>query len=601
MEQHARKAVAYRGRRTPQRRERVAATHTAGSQRSQADGDAAATYAHSQQAIEFEHGRLKGCNLVPIVRTAPADQLTPVLAYRCLVNAYDRAKPSFLLESVVGGERSSRFSYVGASPAIELVAKHKSVACIEHGASYGGTDSTVEHYMCDDPVAEISRLSANWQPYISSYLPECFSGGWVGFTGYDTARYGVYENKIPFEHAPPDDRGLPDMHLVLHTQVLVFDQAKKVVHAIRWANPANESFESALSAVDVMLAQLHPTVSPQLQFGSLDAGWDATCGANDRTSLGKRTVLPEQYMQSVKHAVSAVEEGEVFQAVLSQRFERSSFAEPFDVYRALRVVNPSPYMLYMQARGCTFVSASPEILCRVDRNHTVVNRPLAGTRARGQTMEEDIENEKTLLSDEKERAEHMMLVDLGRNDVGRVSAPGSVQVERLLEIERYSHVMHISSTVTGQLADGLTCWDALRAALPAGTISGAPKVRAMQLIDELESTRRGPYGGGIGAAGFTGDMDIALALRTIIVPTHADPCAEENMGRASLVAEPTGEDGAWEFHLQSGAGVVADSDPESEQLECENKAAALSRAIDLAELAFDPLEPRSATTGEGRM
>ena len=536
-----------------------------------------------EQADAFERARASGYNLAPVVRTAPADQLTPVVAYRSLVHEADRSSPSFLLESVVGGENTSRFSYVGASPSAELVAKGSDASLIRHSSS---AEASVSRFTSSDPLSEASRIASSWLPLVSPSLPECFTGGWVGYAAYDSARYGVYSQKLPFEQAPSDDRGLADIHLALHTEVLVFDQAKKVVHAIRWADPNAEPFDHALASVDSLLARLHPHSSPTLPFGDLDAGWSTTGINQPSTSLGERTVAPEDYMRSVRQAVDAVEEGEVFQVVLSQRFKRQSFADPFDVYRALRVVNPSPYMLYMQSRGCTFVSASPEILCRVDRNRTVVNRPLAGTRARGRTASEDLDNQRSLLADEKERAEHMMLVDLGRNDVGQVSEPGSVQVERLLEIEHYSHVMHISSTVTGQLAEGLTCWDALRAALPAGTISGAPKVRAMQLIDELERTRRGPYGGGIGAAGFTGDMDIALALRTIVVPTHSDPCSIENMERASLPADPTGENGAWEFHLQAGAGIVADSVPESEQKECENKAAALSRAIDLAEHAF---------------
>jgi anthranilate synthase component 1 len=270
-------------------------------------------------------------------------------------------------------------------------------------------------------------------------------------------------------------------------------------------------------------------------------------------------------------ALEYIRAGDIFQVVIGQRFERHSAADPFDVYRALRVVNPSPYMVYLQGEGCILVASSPEILCRVHREGgqaIVTNRPLAGTRRRGKTLEEDAALEAELLADQKERAEHSMLVDLGRNDVGKVAEPGSIRLPRVMDVERYSHVMHISSTVTGRLRAGLDCWDALRATLPVGTISGAPKVRAMQIIDELEPVRRGPYGGGMGYIGLDGEMDIALALRTIVVPTAA-------------------WDGTtWMYHIQAAGGIVADSEARAEFIETMNKAAGLARAIDVAEAAF---------------
>jgi anthranilate synthase component 1 len=274
----------------------------------------------------------------------------------------------------------------------------------------------------------------------------------------------------------------------------------------------------------------------------------------------------------VDRAKEYIRAGDIFQVVIGQRFERQSAVDPFDVYRSLRAVNPSPYMGYLQCRGCILVASSPEILCRVRAKDggkfEVTNRPLAGTRRRGATPEEDRRLERELLADQKERAEHIMLVDLGRNDVGIVAKPGTIELAKVMEVERYSHVMHISSTVTGELREGLDCWDALRAALPVGTISGAPKVRAMQIIDELETLRRGPYGGGFGIVGLDGQMDIALALRTIVVPTNRF-------------------DGTrWTYHLQAAGGIVADSDPGDEYMETVNKAAALSRAIDVAEQAF---------------
>ena len=274
------------------------------------------------------------------------------------------------------------------------------------------------------------------------------------------------------------------------------------------------------------------------------------------------------FERAVERAQEYIRAGDAFQVVLSRRQDRETHADPFDLYRALRVVNPSPYQIYLQAEGCILVASSPEILCRV-RDRTVVNRPLAGTRRRGRSESEDQALEAELLADEKERAEHVMLVDLGRNDVGRVAEQGSVKVERCMEVERYSHVMHISSTVTGELRPGLDCWDALRATLPVGTVSGAPKVRAIQIIDELEPVRRGPYSGGIGAVGWNGDMDIALALRTMVIPT-----ANHHAGQP------------WIVGLQAGAGVVLDSVPSAEFEETIAKSAALGRAVDLAERAF---------------
>jgi anthranilate synthase component 1 len=297
---------------------------------------------------------------------------------------------------------------------------------------------------------------------------------------------------------------------------------------------------------------------------------------------------------AVGRAKEYISAGDAFQIVLSQRFERQTTADPFDIYRALRIVNPSPYMIYLQARGSILVASSPEILCRVSGD-VVTNRPLAGTRRRGATADEDAALERELRADEKERAEHVMLVDLGRNDLGRVCELGSIRIEKTMEVERFSHVMHLSSTVTGRLRQGLDCWDALRATLPVGTVSGAPKVRAMQIIDELEPTRRGPYAGGIGAVGFSGDMDIALALRTMVIPTDVivasrhrgiEGEAGPDRPRHSRIEEGRDEKRGWTVHLQAGAGIVADSDPAMEFDETVNKAAALARAIDLAETAF---------------
>jgi anthranilate synthase component 1 len=504
---------------------------------------------------------------VPLYRRIFDDQLTPILAYRLLVKEDEREAPSFLLESVVGGTQIGRYSFLGRRPVMEVTAKDYEVTVTRHEGGRAASETTTER----DPMEVMKRIGESWRACKTPGLPDCFAGGWVGFTGYDTVRY-QYQSKLGFEDAPKDDRSLPDIHLGLYKDVVVFDNATKQLYAVHWVmvdeySSADEAYTTGMDALDAMIDDLQPSKSPPMKQGYVNLE------LNQRPSEPKdSTMTKDEFLGAVAATKEHIKAGDIFQLVLSHRFQRKTSVDPFEVYRALRVVNPSPYMIYYQGRDCILVASSPEILCRVDKARTVVNRPLAGTRMRGKTPEEDEALEVDLLADEKERAEHVMLVDLGRNDVGRVSKAGTVKVEKLMEIERYSHVMHISSTVTGNLVDDLGPWDVLRAALPAGTVSGAPKVRAMQIIDNLEVTRRGPYGGGIGYVGFTGEMDMALALRTMVVPTRQ---AKETNGSRE-----------WMIHLQAGAGIVADSNPESEYQETVNKAAALGRAIDLAESAF---------------
>jgi len=489
-------------------------------------------------------------NVIPIYRQLMSDQLTPVLAYRRLVRPDDRMATSFLLESVVGGEHAARYSFLGAQPTAEIIARGQQVTRRIEGET--------EHYDSDDPLGEMDRVTATWTLAAPSELPD-FTGGWVGYAGYDTVRY-VEGQQLP--DPPADDRGLPDMHFALYRQVVAFDHVHKTVLAIH--HVLLDEHDSVEAAYEAGCAELDQLVSRfeadpiALPAGELDLG-------TSPPPVERSNMTRADYEAMVERAKQYISAGDIFQVVLSQRFERRTAADPFDVYRALRVVNPSPYMFYVQADGCMLVGSSPEILCRVDRG-VVTSRPLAGTRKRGRTEAEDQALEAELLADEKERAEHVMLVDLGRNDVGRVAEPGSVQLPAVLAVERYSHVMHISSTVTGRLRDDLNAWDALRATLPVGTVSGAPKVRAMQIIDELEPTRRGPYAGAVGYADFAGNMDVAIALRTMVVTP--------------------GEDGRWIVHLQAGAGIVADSVPASEYEETVNKAAALAKAIHVAESAF---------------
>jgi len=377
------------------------------------------------------------------------------------------------------------------------------------------------------------------------------------------------------------------LHFALYDGVVVFDHVEKLVYVVQLAIVGPSEGGPAVPAGHP--ASKDPADAYIRALGRLEARIDAIqrhskpLPAGRVAREGSMQPLPsnmtrEQHAAMVRRALEYIRAGDIFQVVLGQRFERQSPVDPFDVYRALRAVNPSPYMVYLQAEGCILVASSPEILCRVRRGRgdalILTNRPLAGTRRRGRTPEEDAALERELLADPKERAEHIMLVDLGRNDVGQVARPGTIQLARVMEVERYSHVMHISSTVTGELRDGLDCWDALRATLPVGTISGAPKIRAMQIIDELEPIKRGPYGGGMGYVSLDGDMDIALALRTIVVPT-------QNVER--------GTQDLWAYHIQAAGGIVADSDIDAEYMETVNKAAALARAIDVAEGAF--LEP----------
>jgi anthranilate synthase component 1 len=516
--------------------------------------------------LAAQHSSASDTIVIPVSIRVLSDQLTPVLAYRRLVSDDARTAPSFLLESVEGGERQGRYSIMSAHPKREVIA-YGHETCVKDNGSNGAFKRE------EDPLDVPRRLSASMKLIrpaargAKDELPACVLGGWFGYASYDTVRYAE-PTKLSFASAPRDDRRLPDFHFSYYDSVIVFDHVDKVVFLVKLAEIAPGAdagcvHDQALTALRGLLESIERHSKP-LKSGVFER--------STATEPPPSNMTREFHAQMVAKAKEYIRAGDIFQVVLGQRFERFSEADPFDVYRALRAVNPSPYMVYLQGEGCILVASSPEILCRVRRNAegrmTVTNRPLAGTRKRGATPQEDAALERELLADQKERAEHIMLVDLGRNDVGRVAEPGTIQTPALMEIERYSHVMHISSTVTGTLRPGLDCWDALRAALPVGTISGAPKVRAMQIIDELEPVRRGPYGGGMGYVGLDGQMDIALTLRTMVVP----------------VAMKQGE--RWCFHLQAAGGIVADSVTEDEYMETVNKSAALARAIDAAERAF---------------
>lgn len=513
-------------------------------------------------------------DVVPIARRLMTDQLTPVLAYRRLVAEDQRLDSSFLLESVEVGGQIGRFSLMGARPAVEVTVHGNQVRTV-HGGDREATVETVAN-----PLDVPRRLVRDWRvarlPSDSGEAMPRFLGGWCGHVGYDAARW-LEPDSLPLAAAPSDDRGLPDMHLGLYREIVVIDHVSKLLHVIvhvdvRAHASADEAWVHGERVMDDLVDRLQST-RVNLPAGSVDLDTAAVPSVPCSATMDR-----EQFRSIVRKCQDYIRAGDVFQVVPSQRMERHTQVDPFAIYRALRIVNPSPYMIYMQSPELVLVASSPEILCRVEGGR-VTSRPLAGTRRRSPDEQDDLRLEQELLADEKERAEHAMLVDLARNDLGTVCEVGSVEVTRLMEVERYSHVMHLSSTVEGVLRSGCDAWDALHHVMPVGTVSGAPKIRAMQIIDEVEPVRRGPYAGGMGFIDLHGDLDIAIALRTMVIPSPAE--AEKG----------------WNVHLQAGAGVVLDSDPDREYEETLGKAAALARAIDLAESAFgDPECP-----GEGRV
>lgn len=482
--------------------------------------------------------------VVPVYRQLVADTLTPVSAF-ARIRGGGR---SFLFESVVGGERVGRYSFLGSGPFKLFESYGLSVRTRVGDEPWTET----EH---PDPLKALEDEVAHYRAPHLVGLPR-FCGGAVGLAGYDTVRY---VERLP--NAPPDDRQIPDLSFAFYDRMVIFDHITKTVLVVANAllspgSDLKEAYEGACRKADELVERLKhgPDDLPVTDI-------DPTAGKTPR-DLGvparyHSNFTREAFEAGVRKAKEYILAGDIFQVVFSQRFRTETTAQPFDIYRALRVINPSPFMFFLEAGDVTLVGASPEIMCRVENGEMTV-RPLAGTRRRGANPEEDRALAEELVNDPKERAEHIMLVDLGRNDVGRVAELGSVRISDLLTVERYSHVMHLSSTVTGRLAPGKTAFDAMRSALPAGTLSGAPKIRAMEIIDELEPHRRGPYGGAVGYVDFSGNTDTCIALRTMVIRgTTAD--------------------------VQAGAGLVADSDPASEYQETVNKAMSLLRALEVAE------------------
>ena len=482
-------------------------------------------------------------NIVPVYRQLLADALTPVTAYQRLARpaGFAPADNAFLLESVVGGERIARFSFAAADPDTTFVARRDKITIAPRGQG----ERTITS---GDPLGELGKLMTDYRPVHLPDLPR-FTGGVVGYAGYDMVRY--YED---IGDGPPDDRNLPDVAFGLYRTMVIFDHVSKTIKVVSNAHVTDDPGRAYSEAVDA----IERTIQRLREGQENPVGEITLVGVPQKPFQSNFT--RKRYMEMVEACKEYIRAGDIFQVVPSQRLTVETTAAPFDVYRALRVVNPSPFMFLLDCPDLTLVGSSPEILCRVE-DGVITSRPLAGTRRRGQTPEEDKALEAELLSDEKERAEHIMLVDLARNDIGRVARPNSVELSDLMTVERYSHVMHIVSNVTGKLGDGMTALDALRVSLPVGTVSGAPKIRAMEIIDEFEPTRRGPYAGAVGYVDFSGNMDTCIAIRTMVVA-------------------------GGKVHLQAGGGVVADSKPAAEYQETINKARALIRAIEVAEVGF---------------
>ena len=464
-------------------------------------------------------------NLVPVYREIEADLETPVSAYLKVA----RGSYSFLLESVEGGERLARYSFIGTEP----------YKLLRTGP--GQPDGDIDPLRLIQEEVEGSSLVS---------IPELprFHGGAVGYLSYEAMHH--------FEDVPSpevDTLHLPEATFMFADTLLVFDHLKhkiKVVsHAHLTQHDTEKAYQEAIDRIDVLVERLQ---SPLKLGGSL-SGTSAQATKHETTSNLTRA----QFKANVRRAKEYIYAGDIIQVVLSQRFSRRTEAHPFDIYRALRTINPSPYMFYLHLGDCDLVGTSPEMLVRAEEGHLDYH-PIAGTRPRGKDEEKDTALEEELRKDEKERAEHIMLVDLGRNDIGRVSRPGTVRVTQLMDIERYSHVMHLVSHVQGKLRPEITPYDALWSCFPAGTVSGAPKLRAMEIIAELEPDQRGPYAGAVGYFSFSGNMDTCITLRTMVF----------SQGVA---------------HVQAGGGIVADSVPEREYMETIHKAAALMRAIDEAE------------------
>lgn len=483
---------------------------------------------------EFDALAAEGYNRIPMMREVLADLDTPLSIYLKLANG----PHSYLFESVEGGEKWGRFSIIGL-PCRTVLRVHGHEMTVEHeGKKLGST-------IAADPLAAIEVFREQFKVPEVEGLP-LFTGGLVGYFGYDTVRY--IEPRLDGK-ANKDELGVPDILLMVSDEVVVFDNLLGRLYVVVHVDPSvNGAYKQGQQRLDDLVVQLRKQPLP-----AATTKRGRKVKERDFRSGFKR----DKFEAAVNKIKDYILEGDCMQVVLSQRLSIPYKAESLDLYRALRSLNPSPYMFYLNLDGFQVAGSSPEILARLEDGEVTV-RPIAGTRPRGKTVEEDLALEKELLADPKELAEHLMLIDLGRNDAGRISETGTVKVTDEMVIERYSHVMHIVSNVTGQLKAGMNAIDVLRATFPAGTLSGAPKIRAMEIINELEPVKRGIYGGAVGYIGWNGNMDTAIAIRTAVI-----------------------KDG--KLHIQAGAGVVADSVPRNEWDETMNKGRAIFRAVAMAE------------------
>jgi len=483
---------------------------------------------------EFNALAAQGYNRIPLVLETFADLDTPLSLYLKLAN-----QPfSYLLESVQGGERFGRYSIIGLPAKIRIEARGFDVNVLEN-------DAIIETHEKVNPLDFVKSFQARFKTPPYAGLPR-FTGGLAGYFGYETIRY--IEKRLA-NTVKPDAIGTPDILLMVSEEIAVVDNLSGKLYFIVYADPADSNaYEKARSRLSALIQMLRKTA-------------DIPAATPSPKTLATSEFGEENFKAAVKKAQEYILEGDIMQVVLSQRMSQEFTASPLSLYRALRSLNPSPYMFYYDMGDHHVVGASPEILVRLD-NNLVTSRPIAGTRPRGATREQDLALSVELLADPKERAEHVQLMDLGRNDVGRVATTGSVRVTENMMIERYSHVMHIVSNVEGQLKPGMDAIDVIKATFPAGTVSGAPKVRAMEIIDELEPSKRGIYAGAVGYLGFNGDMDVAIGIRTGVIKNNR-------------------------LYVQAGAGIVADSVPQSEWIETQNKARAVLRAAELVQAGLD--------------
>ncbi|HSE57082.1 MAG TPA: anthranilate synthase component I [Nitrospiraceae bacterium] len=496
------------------------------------------TVPYSLSLDEFRTLARQG-NLIPLYREILADYETPVSAFAKI----DHGPSAYLLESVEGGEHWGRYSFLGSGSPVTIVQDHDDLIIRQ-------AKQTRRIPAKGDPLARLREHMAGYRPVTVSGLPR-FVGGAVGYVGYDTVR--CFED-IGFRRK--EGIGVPDFAFLITDTLVIFDRVTQTIKVVANAHVNSDkepavraAYKDATARIEQIIARLR---RPLKRERPKSRRTPITFTPNmSRADFEKMVVRTKDYITA----------GDIVQAVVSQRWETNLQTNPSELYRALRAINPSPYMYYLRIGGVQLVGSSPEILVRCEDGHIAV-RPIAGTRRRGKSSEEDRELERELLRDEKERAEHVMLVDLGRNDVGRVAVQGSVTVESLMQVERYSHVMHIVSHVRGQLQDGKDAYDVFRACFPAGTVSGAPKIRAMQIIEELEPTRRGPYAGAVGYFSFGGNMDMCINIRTVVLKGH-------------------------QAYIQAGAGIVADSQPEHEYQETCNKARAMMKAIEMAERGLE--------------